>query len=179
MIKSQAAVASAFLLSLEKLVLNRLNKSLKKGGEIRFFEICAYQLLSLLLLRFLVPLLVNVGLEALGPAVGVVALQHVDQVVDVGGCQPQRFDLELRAWGECLHVVWISTLLSLVSQGTLGMQSLSEEKAALIDCVLRLSFLLDPTPNLFRLSARIGPTPSPEKNTDSCEKQTQVIQSPN
>ena len=68
------------------------------------FEICAYQLLSLLLLRFLVPLLVNVGLEALGPAVGVVALQHVDQVVDVGGRQPQRFDLELRACEESVYM---------------------------------------------------------------------------
>ena len=58
----------------------------------------AHQLFSLLLLCFLVPLLVNVGLEALGPAVGIVALQNVYQVVDVRGRQPQRFDLELRAF---------------------------------------------------------------------------------
>ena len=38
-----------------------------------------------------------------------------------------------------------STLLNFVSQGTLGMQSLREEKAALIDWVLRRSFLFDPT----------------------------------
>ena len=140
---------------------------------------CAYQLLPLLLLRFLVPLLVNVCLETLGPTVWVVALQHVYQVVDVRRRQPQRFDLKLRALGGRVYItplqqmsVWISTLLSFVSQGTLGMQSLREENAALMDCVLRLSFLFDPTPNLFRLSARIGPTPSPEKNTDSCNKQT-------
>ena len=119
----------------------------------------------------------NVRLEALGPTVWIVALQHVYQVVDVRRRQPQRFDLKLRPLGGCLHntptdvSVDLSTLLSFVSQGTLGMQSLSEENAALIDCVLRLSFLFDPTPNLFRLSARIGPTPSPEKNTDSCNKQ--------
>jgi len=51
------------------------------------------QLLSLLLLCFLVPLLVNVRLEALGPTVWIVALQHVYQVVDVRRRQPQRFDL--------------------------------------------------------------------------------------
>lgn len=35
---------------------------------------------------------------------------------------------------------------NLVSHGTLGMQSRNEAKALLIDCVLRLSFLLLPTP---------------------------------
>ena len=121
----------------------------------------------------------NVRLEALGPTVWIVALQHVYQVVDVRRRQPQRFDLKLRLLGGRVYItlqqmsVCLSTLLSFVSQGTLGMQSLSEENAALIDCVLRLSFLFDPTPNLFRLSARIGPTPSPEKNTDSCNKQAQ------
>jgi len=39
------------------------------------------QLLSLLLLCFLVPLLVNVCLEALGPTVWIVALQNVYQVM--------------------------------------------------------------------------------------------------
>ena len=121
----------------------------------------------------------NVRLEALGPTVWIVALQHVYQVVDVRRRQPQRFDLKLRALGGRVYItlqqmsVDLSTLLSFVSQGTLGMQSLREENAALMDCVLRLSFLFDPTPNLFRLSARIGPTPSPEKNTDSCNKQAQ------
>ena len=121
----------------------------------------------------------NIRLEALGPTVWIVALQHVYQVVDVRRRQPQRFDLKLRLLGGRVYItlqqmsVCLSTLLSFVSQGTLGMQSLSEENAALIDCVLRLSFLFDPTPNLFRLSARIGPTPSPEKNTDSCNKQAQ------
>ena len=38
-----------------------------------------------------------------------------------------------------------STLLNFVSQGTLGMQSLREEKAALIDWVRRRSFLFEPT----------------------------------
>ena len=36
---------------------------------------------------------------------------------------------------------------NLVSQGTLGIQSLSEAKALLIDCVLRRSFLFEPTPS--------------------------------
>ena len=63
----------------------------------------AYQLFALLLLCFLVPLLVNVRLEALGPTVWIVALQHVYQVVDVRRRQPQRFDLKLRALGGCLH----------------------------------------------------------------------------
>ena len=66
-----------------------------------------------------------------------------------------------------MKLMCLFTLLSFVSQGTLGMQSLSDEKAALMDWVLRLSFLFDPTPSLFLLSARMGPTPSPEKNTDS------------
>ena len=36
---------------------------------------------------------------------------------------------------------------NLVSQGTLGIQSLSEAKALLMDCVLRRSFLFEPTPS--------------------------------
>ena len=73
-----------------------MNKSLEKRRNL-ICEICAHQLLSLLLLCFLVPLLVNVSLEALGATVWIVALQHVYQVVDVRGRQPQRFDLQSRA----------------------------------------------------------------------------------
>ena len=64
--------------------------------------------------------------------------------------------------------MWPLTLLSLVSCGTLGIQSLREEKAVLMDWVLRLSFFIDPTilpPPLF--SDRWGPRPSPAKNTQS------------
>ena len=45
----------------------------------------------------------NIRLEALGPTVWIVALQHVYQVVDVRRRQPQRFDLKLRPLGGCLH----------------------------------------------------------------------------
>jgi len=51
------------------------------------------QFFSFLLLRLLVPLLVDVRLEAFRPTVRVVALQDVDQVVDVRGRQSQGFDL--------------------------------------------------------------------------------------
>ena len=70
-----------------------------------------------------------------------------------------------------LYTMKVATLLSLVSQGTLGMQSLREEKAALMDCVRRRSFLLEPgTPRPSfcpRLSDRIGPIPDSPKNTES------------
>ena len=78
-----------------------LNSNLEEKSDFLKFA-CAYQLLPLLLLRFLVPLLVNVRLETLGPTVWIVALQHVYQVVDVRRRQTQRFDLKLRAL-ECLH----------------------------------------------------------------------------
>ena len=56
-------------------------------------KVTAYQFFSFLLLRLLVPLLMDVRLEAFRPTVRVVALQDVDQVVDVRCRQPQGFDL--------------------------------------------------------------------------------------
>ena len=57
-------------------------------------KVTAYQFFSFLLLRLLVPLLMDVRLEAFRPTVRVVALQDVDQVVDVRCRQPQGFDLQ-------------------------------------------------------------------------------------
>lgn len=48
---------------------------------------------------------------------------------------------------------------NLVSQGTLGIQSLNDENAAFIDWVRLRSFLFDPISFLF--SVLIGPMPSP------------------
>ena len=75
--------------------------------------VSSYQFSSLLLLRLLVPLLVDVGLEALHERAGVLRVQHRHQVVDVARRQPQGLDLgQLRvAWnigntipeiGECV-----------------------------------------------------------------------------
>ncbi len=56
----------------------------------------SYQFSPLLLLRFFLPLLVDVGLElgqGDGADVGVLGVEQLHQVIDVGGRQPQRLDL--------------------------------------------------------------------------------------
>lgn len=55
--------------------------------------ISSYQFSPLFLLGFLVPLLVNVGLESLDEGAGILRVQHSHQVVNVAGREAQCLDL--------------------------------------------------------------------------------------